>query len=117
MESQGQLIGLIEAAKLGLADCRKEMGSINLDSEDAWDAVSHMCDKSKPFVQSYKKHTRTAQSLCLAGNAFLLHALRTAFSCMSTYACVFLRISAAKREANPPKKKVKTETKNDEDDC
>ena len=75
MESQGQLIGLIEAAKLGLADCRKEMGSINLDSEDAWDAVSHMCDKSKPFVQSYKKHTRTAQRLCLAGNAFLLHAL------------------------------------------
>ncbi|CAE7212524.1 unnamed protein product, partial [Symbiodinium sp. CCMP2456] len=87
LESQGQLIGLIEAAKLGLAECRKEMGAINLDDVDAWTRVSHMCEKTKPFVVSYKKHTRTAQSL----------------------------ISSAKREAaGPAKKKAKTEKTEDE---
>ncbi|CAE7799459.1 unnamed protein product, partial [Symbiodinium sp. CCMP2592] len=63
LESQEKLMGLIDSVKLQLADLRKEMGAINVGSEDALTLVAAVCDKAKPLVNLYKITAEKQQTM------------------------------------------------------
>ena len=62
-ESQGALMGLIKTSAEGLARLRRELLALSPPTREA---VQHLLSKGAPYVDGYKKHIRTAQTLIAA---------------------------------------------------
>ncbi len=159
LESQGQLITLLQSAAEGVSAGRKALTALGASAtpaavnhvlervswryclvvvftfEYSWPGqFAHCCDRFKvsQFVEAWRKHVKVAQNLTLASFSILnvmsprfslLPAVPTnpsyllEFSCsfkkgsttfLTAWGWAYLRIAAARREANPkPKAKPK----------
>ena len=112
-ESQEKLAEMICKSGENLSSLRKEMMLVNVTHDGAMQTISDILQRASPYVQSYKKHTKTAKDL-LPGSVILLPCtLNSALYC--AVPCCSLRIAAAKREAAGPKKKKARTNAPDED--
>lgn len=72
-ESQDKLQDIIITTATELQAYRRQMQGVNLDADTALMDVETVLRAAKPFILSYRKHSKTAMNLHLGGNVFHVH--------------------------------------------